>query len=307
LLGKHGASCDHLIGADLITAEGKVLRASEAENPELFWALRGGGGNFGIVTALDFRLHPVAEVLGGILVLRTDIARFLRFYRAFMQDAPDELTVEISIIAGKPPVLVAIACWSGDAAAGEAALKPLRSFGVALADWIDKVAYARLTSRMPEVGSLLGLTQPQASGPPCNYWRGASLRELSNASAEQIAAFIDQAPDGCSVGLGHYMHGQVCRVAQDATPLIRTAGQLTCFFNASWADPNLGEGCMRWVDRSSAAIRNLSSGGAYINYLSTDNQPAVKASYGKNYDRLLDIKKRYDPSNFFHRNRNIRS
>jgi FAD/FMN-containing dehydrogenase len=130
------------------------MRASEAENPELFWALRGGGGNFGIVTALDLRLHPVGEVLGGLLVLRTGIARFLRFYRAFMQAAPDELTVEISIINGiQQPVVVAIACWSGDATDGEAALKPLRSFGSPLADWIDKVAYARLTSRMPEVGS----------------------------------------------------------------------------------------------------------------------------------------------------------
>ncbi len=306
LLGKHGASCDQIIGADLITAEGKVTRASEAENAELFWALRGGGGNFGIVTALDFRLHPVGEVLGGVLVLRTDVARFLRFYRTFMQAAPDELTVEVSIIARKQPVVIAITCWSGDAADGEAVLKPLRSFGSPLADWISKVEYARLTSRMPDVGSLLGHAQSQSSGPGCNYWRGGSLRELSNASAEQIAAFIEHAPDGCSLGLGHYMHGQVCRVAQDATPLIRTAGQATYFFNASWADPKLSEAYIRWVDNSWAAMRRFSSDSAYINYLSADNQAAVKAAYGKNYDRLLDIKRRHDPSNFFHRNRNIR-
>jgi hypothetical protein len=230
----------------------------------LFWALRGGGGNFGIVTALDFRLHPVGEVLGGILVLRTDVARFLRLYRGFMQGAPDELTVEISIIAGKPPVVIAITCWSGDATEGEAVLKPLRSFGSPLADWIDKVAYARLTSRMSEVGSLLGRAQSQSSGPGFSYWKGGSLRELSNASTEQIAAFIEQAPDGCSVGLGHYMHGQVCRVAQDVTPLIRTAGQATYFFNASWTDSNRGEGSMRWVDRSWAAIRSFSTDGTYF-------------------------------------------
>ena len=130
-----------------------------------------------------------------------------------MQAAPDELTVEISIIAGKPPVVVAIACWIGDATDGERVLKPLRSFGSPLADWIDKVAYARLTSRMSEVGSLLRRAPSQSSGPRCNYWRGGSLREVINASAEQIAAFIEQAPDGCSVGLGHFMHGQVCRVS----------------------------------------------------------------------------------------------
>jgi FAD/FMN-containing dehydrogenase len=307
LLGKHGASCDHLVGADLITAEGKVTRASEMENPELFWALRGGGGNFGIVTALDFQLHPVNEVLGGVLVLRTDVSRFLRFYGTFMEAAPDELTVEISIIAGIQPAVVAITCWTGDATEGERALKPVRSFGKPLADWIDQVAYARLTNRMPEVGSLLGRTQSQSSGPGYNYWRGGSLRELSNACAEQIAAAIEQAPSGCSIGLGHYMHGQVCRVAQNVTPLMRTAGQVTYFFNASWGDPNLAEANIQWVDRSWTALKSFSNQGTYINYLSTDNQAAVKASYGKNYDRLVQIKKRYDPSNFFHRNRNIRA
>jgi berberine-like enzyme len=159
---------------------------------------------------------------------------------------------------------------------------------------------------MPEVDSLLGRAQSQSSGPGYNYWKGGSLQEISGASVEQVAAFIEQAPVGCSFGLGH-MHGQVCRVAEDVTPLIRTAGQVTYFFNASWADPNLGETHMRWVDRCWAAMRSFSSDGAYINYLSADNQTAVKASYGKNYDRLVDIKKRYDPSNFFHRNRNIGS
>jgi FAD/FMN-containing dehydrogenase len=306
-LGKHGASCDHLLGADVITAEGKAVRASKSENPDLFWALRGGGGNFGIVTALDLRLHPVNEVLGGVLVLRTGVAAFLRFYGAFMLAAPAALTVEISIIQGREPVIVVITCWCGGTAQGEAVLKPLRSFGSPLADWIGPVPYARLTSRMSEVGPLLGLGQPQSSGPGYNYWRGGSLHQINSACAEQIAAAIGSAPAGCSFGVGHYMHGRVCQVARHETPLIRTAGQVTYFINASWNDPNRSQAHMQWVDRSWAAMKTFSSGGAYINYLSVDEQTAVQESYLENYSRLVQIKRRYDPSNFFHRNRNIRA
>jgi FAD/FMN-containing dehydrogenase len=307
LLGKHGATCDHMFGADVVTADGKMLRASETENKELFWALRGGGGNFGIVTALDFRLHPVDQVLGGVLVFRNDVAQFLRFYRTFMQAAPDQLTVEITIIAAQPPVIVAIVCWSGDAAQGERVLKPLRSLGAPVADWVDRVAFAHLTDRVSDVGSLLGRPRPQQQpGPAYSYWKGGSFRELSNASADQIAAAIEHAPPGCSLGLGHCMHGQVCRIKPDATPLIRTAGQVTYFFNAGWGDPRSAAANMEWVNRSWTAMQPFSSQGAYINYLSVDGQAAVQASYGQNYERLLQIKRQYDPSNFFHGNRNIR-
>jgi FAD/FMN-containing dehydrogenase len=307
LLGKYGATCDHLIGAELITAEGTKLRASRTQNSELFWALRGGGGNFGIVTALDFQLHVVDHVFGGVLVFRTDVARFLRFYRDFMQAAPDELTVEVSVVASRPPVVVAIACWSGDATEGERVLKPLRSFGASIADWLDHVAYAHLTDRVSEVGSLINRAQAQQlRGPAYSYWRGGSLGELSNASADAIAAALERAPGGASLGLGHYMHGQVCRIQPDAAPLLRAAGQVTYFFNAAWGDPRLAGANMEWVNRSRAAMQPLSTTGAYVNYLSTDDQAAVQASYGANYDRLVRVKGQYDPSNFFHRNRNIR-
>src|SRR5262249_43345644 len=141
-LGKYGAACDHLIGADLVTAEGKMLRASATENADLFWALRGGGGNFGIVTALDYQLHQVDQVLGGALAYRVEIERFLRFYRDFMQTAPDELAVEINIFLTAQPTVVAIACWSGELMEGRRVLRSLRSFGPPIADTIDAVSYA---------------------------------------------------------------------------------------------------------------------------------------------------------------------
>lgn len=307
LLGKYGAACDHLIGADLITADGKLMRASETENPDLLWALRGGGGNFGVVTALDFQLHPLNQVLGGILALRADIARFLSFYSSFMEAAPDELTAELTAVGGKSPVIIAIVCWSGEGGLGERVLKPLRSFATPLADWIDRVPYAHLTSRMREVSSLLRSPRPEGRAPEFGYWKGGSVQHLTPQCTEQIAAVLDRAPTGCSVGLGHYMHGQICRVARHATPLIRTAGQMTYFLSASWASAELADTRMQWVNQSFAALHPFSVTGGYINYLSTDDQSDVKAAYRDNYKRLAQLKNRYDPSNVFHCNRNIRA
>jgi len=146
-LGKYGAACDHLIGADLVTAEGKMLRASATENADLLWALRGGGGNFGIVTAPDYQLHRVNQVLGGALAFRVEIGRFLRFYRDFMQTAPDELAVEINIFLAEQPTMVAISCWSGEPMEGRRVLRSLRSFGPPTADTIDTVSYQLLPSQ----------------------------------------------------------------------------------------------------------------------------------------------------------------
>jgi len=309
LLGTRGAACDNLLGADVITADGKFIRASKDENPDLFWAIRGGGGNFGIVTSFELQLNPVDQVFGGILVLRADPASFLRFYREFMRGAPDELAVEVSIIPGKQLTIIAMVCWAGGAAEGERVLKPLRSFGTAVADWLNTVPYAGVTSRMPEAAALISQGpsqgQPPPRGPGYNLWRGGSLPVLNDACAGEIAAALDQAPSGCSLGFGHYMHGQICRVPANATPLIRTPGELTYFFNASWSDPRRADAAMECVKRSRAALEPFSKNGAYINYLSTDDPAAVRASYGANYARLAEIKRRYDPANSFHRNRNI--
>jgi FAD/FMN-containing dehydrogenase len=306
LIGTQGAACDNLIGAEFITAEGRVLQVSEDGTPDLFWALRGGGGNFGIVTSLDIRLHAADQVLGGILVLRTEVASFLRFYCTFMQDAPDPLTVEITVLPGSPPVVIAIIYWNGDQVSGERILKPLRSFGTVAADWVEPVAYARLTSRMSDVGPLLGQSQGSGNATLYNYWRGGAVQELNDVSIGHIAQAILSAPEGCSFGVGHYMHGQVCRVPAGATPLLRRQGQATYLFSATWANESRADACMAWVTESHAALASYSTQGSYINYLSEDTEAAVKASYGTNYQRLHRIKRQYDPSNFFHHNRNIR-
>jgi hypothetical protein len=129
---------------------------------------------------------------------------------------------------------------------------------------------------------------------------------LTNAAADQLSTIAQEAPPGSSIGVGHYMHGQVCRVAQDATPLPRVAGQFTYFINGSWYEANRAEASMAWVDNSWTAMKRHSSKGTYINYLSTNDAAAVRASYGQNFARLAELKRKFDPANFFRNNRNIR-
>lgn len=311
LAGKHGASCDNLIDATMVTYDGTAVHISAAENPDLFWALKGGGGNFGVVTSMTLRLHPVARVFGGVAAYRGDLAAFLRFYRDFMKQAPDELTVELSIrVLGKPTAL-ATACWSGDPAEGERVLRPLREFGL-LADAMGIVPYGHLIDRPgPEFGRRLfsDTAAPPRSinRPRFDYWRGGSWEQLTDAAADVIANAVPNAPFGWTIGIGHYIHGQVSRVTEAESPLPRRTGQATYFFDVAWYEPANAEAAMAWVENSHADMKPHSSAGTYINYLSSDSPSAVRASYGSSYARLVSLKRKYDPHNFYHLNRNIRS
>ena len=309
-LGRFGAACDNLLAAEVIDASGTHRHASADENADLFWALRGGGGNFGVVTAFEYRLHPVDRVLGGLIAFRTDIAPFLRFYRDFMKAAADDLAVEMSIVMLDRPVVLCTVCWSGDPTEGERALRPLRTFGPPVADAIGSVPYMHLTDRPgPEFGALV-FGPPPTTAPPAgqtfDYWRGGSLDNLNDGVIELVSSAIQGASRGMSMGLGHCMHGQICQVSTDATPLPRTAGQFTYFFDANWRDPARADMAMRWVNDASSAMRPWSSASTYVNYLSSDRDEAVRAAYNANYERLVALKRRYDPLNAFHLNRNIR-
>lgn len=295
-LGTHGAACDHLVGADIVTADGKLRRATADENAELFWGIRGGGGNFGVVTSLDLSLISQDQVLGGAIAFRADTASFLRFYRDFMHSAPDALAVELNLFSIGQPVILALVCWSGDQAEGERVLRPLRTFATPLFDSIRSVSYAHLTD------------SPDGGGPKVEnlFWRGASLDDLSDSAIERISNIVKSAPPGWSIGLGHFMHGEVCRLAKGATPLVRTPGQFTYFIGTGWNDAAQAASCMEWVIESMADMRSASSAATYVNYLSDDSPNAIATSYGPNYARLRTLKRRYDPGNTFHHNRNIR-
>jgi FAD/FMN-containing dehydrogenase len=237
-----------------------------------------------------------------------------------MKSAPDELAVELNVVLAREPLIAALVCWGGDPAAAKKVLGPLESFGPPIANNIDPVSYIRLGERFSLIGRILNersqspqtsalpsaTPRPQTNVAPFNYWRGGSLEELSNGAIDQIVACTQDAVSYSSIGIGHYMHGQACRIEPSATPLTRRQGQLTYFFSASWVDPHIAETQMAWVIRSLKAMKAISSKGTYINYLSSNNVGDVKASYEHSYDRLARIKRKYDPTNFFHLNRNIR-
>ena len=296
-LGTQGAACDNLMSASIATADGTLLHASADSNPDLYWAIRGGGGNFGIATQLELQLHAIDSVVGGVVAFRqNDIRPFLRFYREFMHGAPDPLTVELSIFADPDPVIWAMACWNGDANAGVEALRPLRTFATPIADTIEAVPWARFLARMP---------QRTMTPAPNTYWRGGTSAALSDATIDQFAAAIEGAPKGWQLGLGHYMHGRICESRAGATPFRRALGQSTHFISASWRDPNEADAAMGWVDSNWAALHRLGDTGTYVNYLSESSKAAVRATYAAQYGRLAALKRRYDPDNVFHRNRNI--
>jgi FAD/FMN-containing dehydrogenase len=309
LLGRFGAACDNLVSADVISADGKLMHAGASENPDLFWALRGGGGNFGIVTNLEYQLYPVDRVVGGLIAFPGDVASFLRFYRDFMKAAPDALAAEISIVMLDQPTILCRVCWSGDTTEGDRVLRPLREFGPPVADAISSVPYAHLTDRPGPEFSVRVFGPPPAVAPPpgitYDYWKGGSLKELNDHAIEQVASAIANSSRGMSIGIGHHMHGQICRVPGGATPLPRTCGQFTYFLDANWRNPARAEAALAWVDDSWSAMRRFSSID-YVNYLSSDSEESVRATYRGNYQRLVALKRKYDPTNVFHFNRNIR-
>jgi FAD/FMN-containing dehydrogenase len=313
LLGKHGAACDNLRSIDLVSADAQNLHASHDENPDLFWALHGGGGNFGVVTNFEFEMYPLDAIAGGFIVYpREKAAEFYRFYGDYMKVAPDELAIETSLDARGILVMV---CYSGDMNRSEHVLEPLRKFG----------SFKGSLARMPYVGlqtppllghiadaierefrSLADRLSGHESRRPFIYWKGGSLNELNHQAIEILTEASRNAPPWCSIGLGHYMHGAVCRADPASTPLIREQHALSYFINASWTEARDGDRAVRWVNDYWKNLQPLSANRSYVNYLSADDEPSVVSAYGANYERLAALKSKYDPSNFLHLNRNIR-
>jgi hypothetical protein len=227
-----------------------------------------------------------------------------------MKAAPDALVVELSIMMLDQPTILCAVCWSGEASEGDRTLRPLRAFGPPVADAISSVSYAHMTDRPgADFGARVFGPPPadaRPSGVTNDYWKGGSLDDLGDQAIEQIASTIRSASRGMSVGIGHYMHGQICQVPAAAPPLPRIAGQFTYFFDANWRDATRAEAAMAWVDDAWSALRPVSSLGTYVNYLSSNGEAAVQGTYRGNYQRLVELKRKYDPSNALHLNRNIR-
>src|SRR5829696_6765614 len=276
---KYGLSSDNLISADLVTADGSLLTASEEENEDLFWAIRGGGGNFGVVTSFRYRLHPVGTVLGGGLSYPLSKAHeVLRFYHEFASGCPDELSTDASL--GVAPdgssVVVVSVCYCGPAEEGERVLRPLREFGSPLADNIQPMAYTTLQSA------------PDAEFPPGrrHYWKSSYLKDLSDDAIEVMIRFVSEIPSPTTgVGL-QQMHGAASRVDPTATAFPHRDEHYDFLILSQWADTAESERNVEWTRSFFEAMGPFFEEGVYVNNLGDEGEDRVKAAYGANLEQI---------------------
>jgi FAD/FMN-containing dehydrogenase len=299
LMGKHGLSIDNLISADVVTADGQFRTASATENPDLFWALRGGGGNFGAVTSLQYRLHPVGESLSGIVLYPLDQGRdVLRFYRDFCATLPDEAEAFAGLMTheGAPAVALLLG-YNGPIEAGEKVLAPARQFGKPMADLVGPVPYAVRQTLIDEPNAKHGLHR---------YWRSAFTERISDALIDRMIEGAARFSSPLSlIGL-FYMHGAATRVPNTATAFAARKPQWDFDIIGQWTDAAEASGHIGWVRALWDRLESELLGTVYINHMMGDDRPErVRASYGENYARLRELKAVYDPMNLFRVNANI--
>ncbi len=298
LVRKYGLTCDNVVSFDVVTAGGEFLVAGESENQDLFWALRGGGGNFGVVTSFEYRAHPVSTVLGGLILHPRDQASaVLRFYRDFIRSAPEELTVYAGLLhtAEGTPAIAMIACYCGELREGERVLKPLRAFGSPLLDAIQPLPF-------PQMQSLLDGAFPDGNQ---NYWKSAFARELSDELIDVLVDSANRAASPLTAIVVEYYGGAASRVGTSDTAFAHREAQYDIGICAQWADPKESPRHIDWTRRLAEAIRPFTSGAYLLNFLGDEGEDIVRAAFGPNYPRLVEVKKKYDPANFFRVNPNI--
>jgi len=304
LARRYGLSCDNLLSADLVTANGQFLTASIAENPDLFWALRGGGGNFGVVTSFEYQLHPVGPVLAGIVAYPFEKAMgALKLFRDFTSAAPDEMASGIVLITLPDGTAVAgiVACYSGPLAEGERLLKPLRVFGPPLLDQIGPIPYTAAQQ-------LIDAFYPSGLQ---SYWKSSFLKEISDEAIDIMVASCAKRPSPMCHGLiEHQLGGAVRRADREATAFAHRDVEYSFMALGVCADLAETEKCAWWAREFWAAMQPYSTGGVYVNYLGreADEGPErIKAAYGREkYARLVALKNKYDPTNLFRLNQNIK-
>jgi hypothetical protein len=299
LARKHGLTCDNVVSFELVTAEGEVLRVSADEHADLFWALRGGGGNFGVVTSFEYRLHPISMVLGGLIIHPRDRAmELLRFYRSLTQSAPDEFAAYAALMHTPDghPVAAIAACYSGELADGERFLAPLRSFGTPLVDAIQPMPF-------PVMQTLLDGAVPDGHQ---NYWKSTFLRELSDDAIEVIVSHANQATSPMTAVLVEQYGGAASRVGKSDTAFAQRHGQYDLGILTQWVEPAESARHIEWTRRFADAMTPFRSGDYLLNFLGDENEDTIRASFGSNYARLVEVKTKYDPTNFFRVNQNVK-
>jgi len=301
LMGLQGLAADNVLSVELVTAEGKVLNVTAESEPDLFWALRGGGGNFGVATTFEFQLHEVAMVTGGLVAHPFAAAsEMLRFYREFTRTVPDELTVFAGLVHapdGSGMKLAAmVVCHAGTPEQAEKDLAPLLEFGQPAMTDVGQMPY-------PVMNTLLDDAFPRGA---LNYWKSSFLRDLDDGYIEAAIDAYSTVPSPMSAILLEHFHGAVTRVPVAAAAVPHREEGFNLLIPAVWTDPAATEENVAWARSTYDSVRPYLADRRWLNYLDDDDSAdAVRAAYGPNYDRLVEVKRRYDPENVFRLNHNI--
>lgn len=309
LVRKYGLALDNLTSVEIVTANSERLTASMSENTDLFWGVRGGGGNFGIVTSFEYELHPVGPIiLGGLIAYRAEDGRaLLKFHRDFVKETPDELTTLVVYLTA-PPLpflpkvthgthLVAMAvCYCGKIEEGQRVLSPLRKFGKPVADIIQPMPYTALQ------------TMFDATAPPGmqNYWKSAYISDLSDDVIDTILSYGDSITSPLSAIHIHQLGGAMRRIGDQSTAFSHRSAPFALNIVSSWSDPSENDKHIKWTRDFFGAISKFTTG-VYVNFLGDEGAERVREAYGEdNYRKLVELKNKYDPMNFFHLNQNIK-
>ncbi|NNE23279.1 MAG: FAD-binding oxidoreductase [Rhizobiales bacterium] len=302
LMGKYGFTIDNLVAAELVTAGGKVLQASETENADLFWGLRGGGGNFGVVTSLEFQLHPLGQTVeGGVIGYSFDQASdVLEFYRTQTADLPDELSIIASLThapdGSGTPLAAMIACHCGSPDTAKPAINEIKAFGKPYFDRLGTIPYAQLNT-------VLDAGFPKLA---FNYWKSSFITELTGEVIAILAERFRACPSPMSKLILEHFHGAATRHSPDEMAFAHRQPGYNVLIIAQWADAQDSEVNIAWARQTYAALEPHMSEGVYSNYMGDDETATrVRRAYGQNFERLTALKARYDPHNHFHLNQNI--
>lgn len=303
----HGLSIDNLISADVVTADGRLLHANEEENSDLFWAVRGGGGNFGVLTNLEYRLHPVEMIYGGPMFFEVDDARdVLSLYREFIADAPEQFGGFFGWQMAPPLPFISedrhgdtfcmiVSCWTGPMDEAEGVLKPFRDVAPVVAEHVGPAPF-------PAMNSAFDALLPAGLQ---HYWKANYTVEITDEAIDVHLEYGPLVPTMQSTVHLYPINGACHRVESDATAFGHRDASFAPVIAGMWENPEDNEANTAWVRDYAAALAPHSEEGGYINFMAADDQGRAAANYGTNYDRLVEVKTKYDPGNLFHMNQNI--
>jgi FAD/FMN-containing dehydrogenase len=308
LIRKYGNAADNLISADVVTAKGEFVTANDRENADLFWALRGGGGNFGIVTSFEFQLHPVGPIVlaGGAFFSWDRLKEITEFYLDYVKTVPDELTTMLFYWSAPPApflpesihgrnVAIITACYAGPIEAGEKVVAPIRALKPTV-DILGPIPYTALQANF----------DPIVPKGICGYVKSDYFDDIPRAMVDDLVAWAERKPYAMSMARLNHFGGAMSRIAGDSTPFPHREALFAFSVDALWNKPEEADASVQWTKGYWQALRAYSPRGAYVNFMADEGEDRVRESYRGNYGRLVQIKRRYDPTNLFRLNQNIK-